>query len=101
MGSRTVEIRSQKARVQGQNVYSTFPSLSTELNYLKQLALIKGAEVISDFKLGKTDLFVSDCSYSFDNSRQLNFRLNVHYVTKSNVEYSNINPKAINTQNGA
>jgi hypothetical protein len=97
MGSRTVEIRAQKARINNQNVYINFPSLTSELNYLKQLALIKAAEVVYDLKLGSTDLFLSDCSYSFNNNRELTFRLNTRYATKSDLEYTNINPTAINT----
>ncbi len=97
MGTRSVEIRAQKARIEGQNVYKNFPSLTTEIDYLKQLALIKAAEVVPDLKLGSVDLFVDQCTFSFNNERQLNFRLNVSYVTKSNLEYTNINPKGINT----
>jgi hypothetical protein len=97
MGSRTVEIRALKARIDNENVYSSFPSLTTELNYLKQLALIKVAGVLSDLKLGKVDLFLDSCSYSFNNNRELSFRLSAKYVTKSEVEYTSIHATTINT----
>lgn len=97
MGTRTVEIRAQKARISSQNVYKNFPSLTADLNYLKKLALIKVAEVVPDLKLGKVDLFLEDCSYSFNNERQLNFRVSAKYTSKSNLEYTNIHPTAINT----
>ena len=73
------------------------PTLTAELNYLKQLALIKVAGVLPDLKLGKVDLFLDTCSYSFNNNRELNFRLSARYVTKSEVEYTNTHPTTINT----
>jgi hypothetical protein len=97
MGVRTVEIKAQKARVSSQNVYSNFPSLSSDLTYLRQLALIKAAEVVPDLKLPSTDLFLESCSYSFNNNREITFRISTKYATKSNLAYNNIHPTAINT----
>ena len=97
MGVRTVEIKAQKARVSSQNVYSNFPSLTSDLTYLRQLALIKAAEVVPDLKLPSTDLFLESCSYSFNNNREITFRISTKYATKSNLAYNNIHPTAINT----
>ena len=97
MGVRTVEIKAQKARVSSQNVYSNFPSLTSDLTYLRQLALIKAAEVVPDLKLPSTDLFLESCSYSFNNNREITFRISAKYATKSNLAYNNIHPTAINT----
>ena len=55
------------------------------------------ADVAIDFKLTKFDWFVNSCTYSFASDRELSFRLNATYATKSNKEYSNTSPTIIDT----
>jgi len=97
MGKRSVDVRAQISREAGKNVFTDIPSLTVQLNYLKKLALIKAADVAIDFKLTKFDWFVNSCTYSFASDRELSFRLNATYATKSNKEYSNTSPTIIDT----
>ena len=53
MGKRTVSIKALVAREAGKNVFIDFPTLTTQLDYLKNLAIIKAAEVAIDFKLSQ------------------------------------------------
>jgi len=97
MGKRTVSIKALVAREEGENVFIDFPTLTTQLDYLKNLAIIKAAEVAIDFKLTKFDWFIESCTYSFNNNRDLDFNLNAVYLTKSTKDYDNVAPTIIDT----
>jgi hypothetical protein len=97
MGKRTVSIKALVAREEGKNVFIDFPTLTTQLDYLKNLAIIKAAEVAIDFKLTKFDWFIESCTYSFNNNRDLDFNLNAVYLTKSTKDYDNVAPTIIDT----
>jgi len=97
MGKRTVSIKALVAREAGKNVFIDFPTLTTQLDYLKNLAIIKAAEVAIDFKLTKFDWFIESCTYSFNNNRDLDFNLNAVYLTKSTKDYDNVAPTIIDT----
>ena len=97
MGKRTVSIKALVAREEGKNVFIDFPTLTTQLDYLKDLAIIKAAEVAIDFKLTKFDWFIESCTYSFNNNRDLDFNLNAVYLTKSTGDYDNVAPTIIDT----
>jgi len=97
MGKRTVSIKALVAREEGKNVFIDFPTLTTQLDYLKNLAIIKAAEVAIDFRLTKFDWFIESCTYSFNNNRDLDFNLNAVYLTKSTKDYNNVAPTIIDT----
>ena len=97
MGKRSIRIRALKSRIAGKNVFTDIPSLTVQLSYLKDLALVKAANVIIDFEIIKYDWYVDSCSYSFNNNRELDFNLNVAYATKSKKGYTNIDPTRITT----
>jgi len=97
MGKRTVSIKALVAREEGKNVFIDFPTLTTQLDYLKNLAIIKAAEVAIDFRLTKFDWFIESCTYSFNNNRDLDFNLNAVYLTKSTKDYDNVAPTIIDT----
>ena len=95
MGKRSIRIRALKSRIAGENVFTAIPSLTDQLSYLKDLALVEAANVIIDFEIIKYDWYVDSCSYSFNNNRELDFNLNVAYATKSKKGYTNIDQTII------
>jgi len=82
MGQRTINIETIVPRPTT-NVFSTIPSISTQLDACKRIAAQRAADVIGDFKLDpdKTLVYAESCEYNLDNNMNLSLSLTCNYTT--------------------